>query len=517
MGQTWKEFEIEASKIEGRIKKIGVQRTELEKKIIAIKASYAAKEKTWKNTESEEGKKAIEELKDLESAEIKETIALYDEKAQKEIASIELTLKDLNEKNELQKEHNSLTAEYDKQLSKINKKITGAENAGAKNLVITYERQRQLITDIYTKKQEDLALSEMLARKQIEYNKDLFKIEKERDLLNESTLDALKREEKRLSIQLDYVLDRRDTIGEEFLTAEEILNINKELDKIYENQVMNLHKQRLETDLLYNAFWKLKGEAGTFNDLMRKSVSDFAVGMGTGMGDMMFQLSTGFQGNKQQVVDLKGEIKELKKEKDELTSTGILSADEAERLKEVNKEINNLKGDINDLENPIKSLGETFKNFFKDLIDQINAAITKWIALKIVMGITDSFMGGGDTGGYTQFIGGGQSAGFKADGGILGNITAFKKFSNGGTINNPTLAMIGEGTGDNREIVVPMKNIKQNHVEGYMKEPSEPIVNILNVITDDDLAMQMAKPKIGQVIVNRVYQNKTNQGILSRR
>jgi len=283
---------------------------------------------------------------------------------------------------------------------------------------------------------------------------------------------------------------------------------------------MNLHKQRLETDLLYNAFYALKSEAGTFNDLMKKSVSDFAEGMGEGVGDMMFQASTGFQENQQAVVDLKGELKELKKEKDELTETGILSADEAERLKEVNKEMSGLKGEINDLENPVKSLGDIFKSFFKDLIDGINQAITKWIAMKIVMGIVGAASGG--SGGGTSFDT--QSAGpgwvtmpTNADGGILGNITSFKKFSNGGTINSPTLAAIGEGTGDNREIVVPMKNIKQDHVEGYMKDSSEPVVNVINVITEDDLAAQLAKPKLGQIIVNRVYQNTNNQGILSRR
>ena len=304
----------------------------------------------------------------------------------------------------------------------------------------------------------------------------------------------------------------KDTM-EQMRLYESIRQKNIEILKLIE-------AQKRASNLMYDVYKTLEGKIKSFRELSHDLANTFAEGMGAGLGDMMFQLSTGFQENQQEVVNLKGELKELKKEKDELTETGILSADEAERLKEVNKEMSGLKGEINDLENPVKSLGDIFKSFFKDLIDGINQAITKWIAMKIVMGIVGAASGG--SGGGTSFDT--QSAGpgwvtmpTNADGGILGNITSFKKFSNGGTINSPTLAAIGEGTGDNREIVVPMKNIKQDHVEGYMKDSSEPVVNVINVITEDDLAAQLAKPKLGQIIVNRVYQNTNNQGILSRR
>ena len=250
---TWETFETDLKKITSKIEAVGAKRSEIEKKVASIRIFYDNKREKYKDVESAKREKAIDILNKKEEDNVKEELSLYDEKMQKKITSHELTLKNLKETDTFQKQYNTIEANHLKEKTKLEKDLIAAREVGDENLVITLELLLNLYNKNYNQKKKDIDLNKRLSDIQLEYNKDILEIKKKQDVLNDTALDKLKSEATELSRQLMYVEDKRDEVGEEFLTDEKLYEISKELNKIYEDQFMNLHKQRLETDLLYNA------------------------------------------------------------------------------------------------------------------------------------------------------------------------------------------------------------------------------------------------------------------------
>jgi len=339
-----------------------------------------------------------------------------------------------------------------------------------------------------------------------------------------------------LKLQGDLVELRR----QELIAVKEVYETAGKTGTVEHLQVViDIRKQEAEilkiaekkarfASITYDFYQGMREELVTFHDVMVDSMKQFANGMADGFGEMWFQLTTGFQEAQQEVKNIEGQIAELGQEKDELTASGtkqIFTEEEAKRLVEINQEMSKLKGQVDDLENPIKNLGKIFKDFFKSLIDDINKAISRWLAMQLVMRVVGMFsgpsvglgsvpvtssLGGMDLAGGYDFSNVAASMSSRATGGILPKINSFRKFSKGGLTSGLSMAVLG----DNRsgtELVIPSENINSDSVSGYTRNSGGDIY-IANVLSEKDLQGLMSTPDSGKIIVNHVLSNIDSRG-----
>ena len=308
------------------------------------------------------------------------------------------------------------------------------------------------------------------------------------------------------AIQEVYKAHGREGTLDELRIREDILNAEIKRNEIVE-------KIKRNASITYDYYKSMKDEIVEFHDMSVTAMKDFTTGFSSGLGNMWFQLTTGFQEAQQEATNIKSQIKGLQQEKNEITADGtktIFSKEDAERLQEINSEMSKLKNQVDDLNNPIKNLGNTFKTFFKDLIDNINKAISQWLAMQLVMkGI--SYLFGGGSGVLAPSSDFSSAFQLKANGGVVPHIESFRKFSKGGLTSGLTSAIIG----DNRsgvELVIPSENISSDEVSGYVRDSSNSNVYIANVITENDFAGMLSKPVNGKVIVNRILSDIDGKG-----
>jgi len=307
--------------------------------------------------------------------------------------------------------------------------------------------------------------------------------------------------------------------------SDEIKQKTNEINALESERLQILERMRRAIDPMYDAYKRMEASVAKINqfksDLYFKTGTDIA----EGLADIFTKASGGFQDAQQEVANLKGTLAGLIQERDKILEDGIITSDEIDRFKELQTEISQTSDQISDLEDPIQNLKDSFKDFFKSVIDGIREMIAKWIAMKIITGIMGGFTNAGagaSIGTSGDYFGSGDSAIWGAwpgqKGGVFPKFESMRAFARGGVISRPTLALLGEGNNP-KEIVLPVDNIHSSSVgPAYLKESSaEGNVTIINVVTEDALAREMSKPKIGKVIVNRVYENIDSGGILSRR
>jgi hypothetical protein len=168
-------------------------------------------------------------------------------------------------------------------------------------------------------------------------------------------------------------------------------------------------------------------------------------------------------------------------------------------MAQINKE-------IKDLKDPLKQTGDMFRNFFKDIVDAMREVIIKWLAFKAVMAGVSAISGGA-----TEIPASGMDIGYsKAHGGVIPHIKSFQRFSRGGMTSRPTMAILGDNP-SGKELVIPSENIKSDEASGYLRESGQPI-NILNVLTEDDIINVMAQTKGQRVIVNTIGADLRKKG-----
>jgi ATP-dependent Clp protease ATP-binding subunit ClpA len=234
----------------------------------------------------------------------------------------------------------------------------------------------------------------------------------------------------------------------------------------------------------------------------------------SGLSSIAFDATGGFQAQRQEVENLKGELAELSMEYEEAISEG-----DAARAAQLTNEMSKLKDEISDLEDPIHNLKEAFRSFFKDVVDGVRKMIIEWLVMKAITGIFGAATGaaapalsGSVEGGMASF--GITSLTGHAHGGILPNIKAFRAFSSGGVTSRPTLALLGDNR-SGRELVIPTENIKSDEVSGYTRD-SKQAVNIVNVVTEQDFHRIMASQAGKNIIVNTVGQDMQRRGTTFR-
>ena len=366
-----------------------------------------------------------------------------------------------------------------------------------------------ILDDIIEAKKEELLLSYTLDTQNID--KKLNKLQIENG--HEDEINALQNERSKLTLK--FISDSKDLA----VTKEEILDLDRQISEELLLQSVRAEEYLRKMHPVYDAYMRIKDSIGGINKLISDSITSFASGLGSGVGTIMTDLTGGFQAQQQEVINLQGELKELDAEYKNAISEG--NVEEAANLK---KEMAALNTEISDLEDPIKNIGEAFKDMLKGVVDGVREVINQWIAMQIVMGIlTGIGMGATASGasGASSRISNPLAA-FEnivipkgATGGVFPNIKSFKRFSNGGVTDDLTMAVLGDNA-SKKEIVIPTENISKNNVSGHMQE-SGGDTYIINAVTERDLAMALSKPMPGKVIVNRVYADLDSRGKIARK
>jgi len=281
-------------------------------------------------------------------------------------------------------------------------------------------------------------------------------------------------------------------------------------DKIRRNKLELIRLEEQRRRLLhptYDAYRRIQESMKTSNEMLSDIIVKSRQLIGQGLGDIIYNLTGGFQEQKQEAASLEQTLKELIQERAQLAEKGILSEDEARRFEELNAQISSVKDNIEDLRDPIKNLQEAFKDFAKGVVDSIRKIIEQWIAMQIVTGLFGRFIKPATPEIFSPFY-------HKASGGILPQIKAFKSFSAGGVTSRPTLALLGDNK-SKQEIVIPTENIKSDEVTGYTRSSEQPI-NVINLFTEDDLLRTMASIKGQRIIVNTIGKDMQNKGVTFR-
>jgi len=386
-----------------------------------------------------------------------------------------------------------------------------------KNVLLTSE-QEGILSKIKVKEGRRDYLSKI---ETIKLEKDLLDINRQKIRQKISMVPP----EEELKLELKE-LAKKEASKRKLITIEKIYTDKQAGIKALLNDIAQIEDSRIElaerlkraTDPIYDAYKRMEESAKNTNQFL----SDLYVKAGTdtagGLADIFTKATGGFQEAQQEVENLKGTLAGLIQERDKILEDGIITSDEVDRFKELQTEISQTSNEINDLEDPIQNLKESFKDFFKSAIDGIREVIAKWIAMKIVTGAMKLIVGGMPTDTFNIATEGSLVYG---KGGLLPSNTKFdgiRSFARGGVTNNPTLALLGDNRSA-KEIILPLENIKSDSVgPAYTNSgDSGGSVTIINVVTEDALAREMSKPKLGRVIINRVYENIDSGGILSRR
>jgi len=101
-----------------------------------------------------------------------------------------------------------------------------------------------------------------------------------------------------------------------------------------------------------------------------------------------------------------------------------------------------------------------------------------------------------------------------ATGGVTPQIKSFRSFSKGGMTGSPTLALLGDNA-SKKELVIPSEQISKDSVSGYARDREEKqAINVINILTQDDIANAMAQTAGSRVIINTIGQDLNKRGTI---
>lgn len=324
-----------------------------------------------------------------------------------------------------------------------------------------------------------------------------------------STGTILEHQRSLLNMRLATVNKQIEIAKDQEGAESRLKDLEKERLSIHEEIRKKIREQYLLTHPFVSAFTKLKDKAKEFNEVLSDAIFEGMNVSISGLSDILFDITGGFQEQEQEIEDLKGSLKGLQEEYNEALAEGNI-----ERVAEIRAEMARLNDEIGNLENPLKQAGEMFRSWAKDVVDAIRKVINEWIAMQIVTGILKIIAGPatagvsnpggiGAAGGAYQGPGIGAAIA-KGHGGILPQIKSFRKFSSGGTTQSSTLALLGDNP-SKKELVIPSENIEKNRVSGYARDRKEEPIYVLNLLTKEDLLLQMSSLEGKRVILNTVY------------
>ena len=394
----------------------------------------------------------------------------------------------------------SLLVILEKQITELEKKSSEEAEKLSKALAaaLKEDRERKKVAgDLLYIQTEQERIAKEAANKVSIVEQELAIMEMNKAL----TIDVLRKEEERLQIRYKE-LTARIAIVKNTRDEEELLRQRRQIET---DILKNIEKQRRASEPLYDAWIRIRDTVKEYHQLLSDVYVDFTQGMVAGITESAYDATGGFQEQEQEIEDIKGKIKELNEEYKEALGEG-----NTQRAEELKNQIKDLKNEISDLENPIKQVGEVFRQFFKDTIDGIRKMIIEWLVLQTVQMIGNAWLGGGKSTstGSTSVP---MSVTKAAHGGILPHIESFRKFSSGGVTGNPTLALLGDNK-SGRELVIPSENIQNDEVSGYTRDREKTPINILNLISNDEIAQAMNSTAGKRVIINHLVLDRERRG-----
>ena len=319
-------------------------------------------------------------------------------------------------------------------------------------------------------------------------------------------------------LELDNLNIQREALVSQKKYIEEESDRIKNKTAIYELDTAILLK---EQEILENAnAWtqtiaELRDEMKSSQEVWKGFIKSSLSSATSDLSGALTGIATGFPEQKAQAEELKVELESLEEQYKEAIGEGRI-----EDAKELKDQMGGLKDNINDLEDPVKNMGNAFKDFFKGVIEQAQSAIQELIAMELVaLAIgNDSNTGSGSGGGWLSSLWGGVSGAVSnlwagATGGVMPQVKSFRSFSQGGLTGNPTMAILGDNA-SSKELVIPSENISSNKVEGYTREKGDKAqeINIINVMTQDDVIQALASSKGEKAIINMIGRDMNTRG-----
>jgi len=490
-------------KVQTDTENFGKTTSKVEKKIADDRRMFAdarAKEE-WKTKKPE-----------IDKEEIKRTRSILEqtrEKMSTEAMSRELEIKSLTTRDKFVARQAKADRDRVMSLKKLNDehgKLLGGSAEYNRILLAIYEKHIAI--------SDRIKLDEKLREAEIETQREVLNLTTQIERLK---IDApgekeniLKLEKSRLDLQYESyetaLRIARESKGATLSEEEKLKIFNDQVKK--KTEILRKEEEiKKEANALYRVYKSVEQKVADWRNNFIDMAENEVI---SGLTEAFNSITRGFEEQKEEANSLKGELAELEQQYKEAIADG-----QAEEASLISSEISRLKGEINDLEDPIKNLGEVFKDFFLNLSKAIQNAINEWIALQIVKGITSAAgsIAGGIGGGSSSVI---STFSSNAKGGVIPSIEAFRSFSKGGITGNPTLALLGDNASQ-KELVIPSENINKDSVSGYArdKDDKQPI-NIVNVLTKDDIAGAMAGKSGERVIINTIGADLNKRGPIYR-
>jgi len=416
--------------------------------------------------------------------------------------------------NSLQREYNSKLGEANQKVSEINKKVIGGlktENKIRQIRIkdIDIEISRMTAGGIVTK-EEQKRINELLdertrLQKEINYNTMLINTINAKQLgINSDIAEQMRRQQDILA-ENDR-LKRKESVADKARRTE-----LKRISKM--TQIALIQKER---ELAY-----LKESGASEDKILRKKLE--IVELNKKDLESSFKLETNDQTRlrlKKQLTDLAGQEVQLHTRLLELQHPFYGAWKELNRnIKDTNSFIKDLTTDTTtqfadsfsdalvQVASGVADTKATFKDFFRSLIMDINRTIAKMLIMQAITGVVKYFA----TPPAKPATGWEAKAMGAATGGVLPHIEAFRAFSEGGLVNRPTLAVLGDNP-SKKEIVIPEENIKSNEVSGYVRDQDKRDILILNLLTQEDIARAMAANPGRNVIINTIGKDLNSLG-----
>ena len=500
------DFNTWIAKIENSVAKLGKTQTEAEKQIANVELQIA---------------KALTNFGIIETKDINARLVLIKLQLKLEGEILDKAEQQLGIAADRQEEVNTLLTTTN-QFERRRLNALRVYNKKYNDLIIKYgkgvfwEKEHLRYTELINVEKEraiDLAnLDEALDNEKIETQKKIIENTRviaglqllepaEKEQILELEYDSILLEEQRIKNQLELYR----TSGLVVEKQKEMSELNNQLDKLEQKRIKNQYDLRREADALYRVYTNIVHKIADWRDNFIDLIETQAT---SGLTDALNNITRGFEKQREEANQLKGTLAGLEQQYQEALAEG-----NAERVAEITREMDMLKSQIEDLENPVKSLGATFKEFFVDLAKEIQNAINRWIAMQILMKITGAITSsaynaaGGLAGSGPAFSG-------MATGGVLPNIKSFRRFSRGGITSNPAMAILGDNP-SGKELVIPSENISKNRVDGYVRDGKQPL-NIINVLTEEDIANAMVSKAGERAVINLIGRDMGKRGPIYR-
>ncbi len=403
-----------------------------------------------------------------------------------------------------------------------------AYETAKKNLLIAIEENNE------TKKQAALKVLQSAADTKIkllnyEYAKKQMKLEEAQIELAERTEltkeNSLKITKQALQLELDKLSVEAEVAKVAELTEKEAQLRQQILATQLKMKQATYDLARAQQPII-DGLHRFRTAYGDMNDQVAGLTYNTLTNFGEGISGVASNALMNFPERRQEAASMKGEVEQLNHELKE-TKKNIQLAIQNEdvnslieygqRAEEIKEQIAAMNAEIARMEDPLENAKQGLKDFFRTFVEELQRAIIKLLVftvMKKIAGLATS--GGWEESSTGLMVHASDTPGLAmAHGGVLPHIESFRRFSSGGLTRNPTLALLGDNK-SGRELIIPEENIKSNSVSGYMREKEESTINVINVLTQEDVAMAMANVQGERVILNTIGKDLNKQGPIYR-